>query len=414
MLATLARIVLRRWATLLAIWLAAVVLRDVALHAAAEVGIHLPFLGGLLVSLAMLVRMTAFVATLLIVRDELDHVPPGEEGRGAFARSLVRATIPFAAFYLASGLLRQDWDSYVELAGRRMLALWMEDPPVLAVIGFTWPTAAVVVVCLVLRLAWGRWGGRLPGVLGAAAVLLELLWVYLTAFMLDDALANAWEWLGTRRVGVWLDGVHTWLDQNAPPLTLLWEGIAPASEAVLQVVIVPLAWLLTAATVYGGSLVVAERRRITALGRAARLASDHVDTVRDGAVLIRRTGPVLIGAYLLLFALIGALEPALFHLITRWIGPMGQNDPWQFFLGTLIVIPPAVVTPVLVLLVALCCNAAFQRGAARTDPGSAEVGDLGLEQDPRGGVGAVGPVDRERERTLGVAGHAEQGPHLGL
>ncbi|GAA3662034.1 hypothetical protein [Microbacterium marinilacus] len=392
--ADLARVIAHRWPVLLAWWLGGVVMRDLALRAAAEVAMVSPFGGALALSLAMLTRLLVFVAMLLVVRDELDQLRGEEDapGRGAFARSLLTAALPFAAFYLASGLLEQDWRGYLEVAGGRWLAEHLGDEtpaPDLWVIGLNLPTLIVIAACLVARIGWRRLQGRAPWWIGAGAVVVEVLWVFLTAFVVDDGLATLWEWLQTRQLSVWIEDARSWLAALAAPLAWVWDAAAPAVTIVFEAVIVPIAWMLTAATVYGRSLADADapvgslrRRTATAMADAA---NDHVATVRDGARLVRRTGPVLLAAYCLLFALIELVEPLTFFLVTRAIGPHAKGDLIGAMLPAISLIPSMVVTPILIALVAAACNAAVARIATAGPPAGSER--PGEQQDVDGGVG---------------------------
>ncbi|MBO3662611.1 hypothetical protein [Microbacterium stercoris] len=418
------RIVSHRWMPLLSWWIAGVVLRDLILHAAAQVAGFSPWVAVFVVALAMLIRLIAFVAMLMVVRDELDGLAdPHPPGIGEFLRAVLGAAGPFAVFYYVSGLLEQDWRSYIELAGDAHLGTWLAtgETPDLGVIGFNLPTAAVIVVCLGLRIAWGRAQSRLVWWLAAVAVLLEVLWVFFTEYAFDDALGLVGGWLEGRQVGVWLTDARAALAEWAAPLAVVWDAISPVVAILFEALFVPIAWMLAAATVYGRAIADddAPRARVSAGRRIGDAVVgevvDQTDTLRDAFRLMRRTGPLLIATYCLVYALVGLFEPVVLWVASRLVGPHGREGLLHAALPALTLIPTLIVTPLLTALVAAACNAAVARFA----PGS-----LVAEED---GSGSGGPVDDEAqllapvvsrdvdrdEQVVGdVAGHEEERPQL--
>lgn len=419
----LGRIIARRWMILLTWWLAGVVLRDLVLQAAAQVAGFSIFLATMVLSLAMLTRLVVFVAMLLVVRDELDGVAePAPEGRGAFARAVIGASVPFALFYYVSGLLEEDRTAFVELAGSFHVWEWAGKDIQIDAVGLDIPTAIVIVVCLALRLTWGRMQTRLPWWIGGGAVLLEVIWIFFTEHLLDDAVSTLLAWLQTRQVAVWAEDAGAAIATLAAPLEAIWNAAGPLVAVAFDALFVPVAWMLAAATVYGRSLSeisggvpssAPRGRRLsgTRVGTAVvKEAIDQTETLRDAVRLIRGTGPMLIAAYCLLYSLIGLAEPFVMYLVTRAMGP---HDKFSL-LGSLIpfvaLIPTMIVTPILIALVAAACNIAIAHLTARRDETGAGSAVKREEDLLRDGVG--GDVDLDDELVRGVAGDDEQGAHL--
>ncbi|WP_203136564.1 hypothetical protein [Microbacterium sp. JZ31] len=408
------RIVAHRWMELLAWWIAGVLIRDLVLHAAAEVAGFSPFLAVFVLALAMLARLVVFVAMLLVVRDELDGlVDPHLPGVAEFMRAVLGAAGPFAIFYYVSGLLEQDWRSYLELAAAAHQAAWGGDPPELWVIGLNVPTVIVIVVCLALRVAWGRSQERLLWWIGGAAVLLEVLWVFFTEYAFDDALGRAGEWLQGRQLGVWIDDARAALAEIAAPLVALWDAIGPLTTVLFEALFVPIAWMLAAATVYGRSL--DEQARPASAGRrvgetVVGEVVDQTDTLRSALRLMRRTGPVVLAAYCLVYALIGAVEPLVLWIVSRLVGPHDTSSVLHAFVPQMALLPTLVVTPLLIALVAAACNLAVGHLSARPGASAAGSGD-GEAQPVASGVGD--DIDRDEQLVGDVARDEEHAPQLG-
>ena len=417
------RIVAHRWMQLLSWWIAGVVLRDLILSAAAQVAGFSPFLAVLVLSLAMLTRLTVFVAMLIVVRDELDGlVTESEQGVGGFVRTVMGASLPFAVFYYVSGLLEQDFRAYLELAGAIHIWEWAGQQPELWVIGLNLPTLIVIAVCLALRLAWGRFGGRLWWGLAGVVVLLEVIWVFFTEFALDSGLGVVEEWLAGRQVGVWFEDARAALAVIAAPLVTVWDAIQPLVTILFEAIFVPVAWMLAAATVYGQSLEDDEaaaprpRRKAPGVvkvgGAVVEEMVDQTDTLRSGWRLMRRTGPLLIAAYCLIYALIGLMEPVTLWFVSRLVGPHDVTGILGSFVPVLALVPTLVVTPLLVALVAAACNAAV--GRLRGPGFGRPAGASARDQEAQGLEARVGgDVDGDNEVVGHVAGHEEDAAQLG-
>ena len=69
-------------------------------------------------------------------------------------------------------------------------------------------------------------------------------------------------------------------------------------------------------------------------------------------MLMWRAGPVLIGFFVLLFALLGLLGEGVEYAMTRLIGPHGLNEFWVLWDDALFLIPALLIEPLRIALVA--------------------------------------------------------------
>ena len=428
--AALSRVVARRWVVLLALWIGAVVARDLILRAAAELSIWAAWPAAFVVSLAMLVRLTAFVAMLLVVKEELDGPDvrgDASSGPGDFVRAVLGAAIPFSVFYFVSGLLDQDYVSFTELAAAAALPHVIAeemDPPDIHVVGFNLTTGLIVLVCLGLRIAWGRLQGRLAWWVGIVALLLEVVWTFFTQFAITDVVSWGEDWLAGRQVAVWAEDARAALEAIAEPLATAWDVLVPV---LWEAILVPVAWLVAAAAVYGRELAAEQAEQVekasqvqqpagaraTLTRRGVAIAEKTVDAVailQDAIRIVRRTGPVLLAAYCVLFALIGLAEPAVLWLITRLVGPYPDGAFPEYFVSAFALIPTIIVTPILIALVASACDLAVPAWA-KQDPSEPAGEDDPLVRDGLVVVGAHG--DADLQVPGGIGGHEEGHRQLG-
>jgi hypothetical protein len=251
-------------------------------------------------------------------------------------------------------------------------------------------------------------------------VLLEVIWVFFTEYAFDSALGMAEEWLGGRQIGVWIEDARVALAEVAAPLVAVWDAIQPLVTILFEALFVPVAWMLAAATVYGQSIADEEpapARTASGLVRAGGAVVDEVvdqtDTLRAALRLMRRTGPLLIAVYCLVYALIGLLEPAMLWFVSRLIGPHDESGILGSFVPMMALVPTLVVTPLLVALVASACHAAVTRlrsaEGAQAEGGS---GSAGREEAQHLGAGLGADVDRDDQLVGRIAGHQEHRPQL--
>ncbi len=349
------------WLRLLPRLIALTLLGWVAYHGAVFLGAELaqysPWLLIPALSIGVVFRLATVVIALRSVAIELGapgllrQVAPAEAVDDDRDRSLSRllgiTLLPFLAVYAAFGYVDSFARDVVLLStyrfgpGELLRDLNPLDSAATAAI-----TIALVVVLYVARRLLERWqertGGLLPALLAALVEASGLFVVLLSAFRLVE---GAQLWLGDRRVAQWwqasLDWATGWLHFDLPDLVLrVWAFLSGTIRPVLwDVLSQPLAWLTLAALVFGsrvltlgdvlhtgpvsdgtGAVGRAERLRL-AIARAdgprrvlLRLQQTFVGDVDDKYLptwrslrLVLHAGWAFLGAYVLLFSLVGFL-----------------------------------------------------------------------------------------------------------
>ncbi|HEX5728657.1 MAG TPA: hypothetical protein VFX99_04415, partial [Microbacterium sp.] len=193
----------KHWPALLALYLAGTLGRYVALELAGFVGAYSAIAGAALFPLAILSRLVALVAMLLVLRDgmaQLGVLAPiptdRSERRRAFVDALLAGILPFVAFYAAWGYLREDAAAYFArvlevnsglIADEILGGAERAGDAAAGELSLGPVTIGLIVVAFIGRWLWKRYRSRLPKALAAIAVYLEVLWVYLSVTLVADA-----------------------------------------------------------------------------------------------------------------------------------------------------------------------------------------------------------------------------------
>jgi hypothetical protein len=403
----------RHWPALLALYLAGTLGRYVALEVAGFVGAYSAIAGALLFPLAILARLVALVAMLLVLRDGmvrlgvLAPVPVERaERRRAFVDALLAGILPFVAFYAAWGYLREDAAAYFSRLLEVNTGLIAEDilggaeragDGAVGELSLGPVTIAIIVAAFAGRWLWKRYRSRLPKALAAIAVYLEVLWVYLSVTLIADALSTVTEWVQDRQAMVWLADVREWVGAQLAPVAWMWDAVEWALGEVGGIVLLPIAWLTIAGVIYGqavapqtarlgGAIATRARARLDTLpsrlrARLRDIWSDLVarfQPIGRALLLMWRAGPVLIGSYILLFTVLLALDAFLELGITRVIGPQELSGFWMVNAPLVFLFVPLVIEPLRVVLVAGAYDAVIGRlaPAAAAAADSADAGEL--------------------------------------
>jgi len=409
-LRTAGRLLWRHWPALLALYLAGTLGRYVAIEVAGFVGAYSAITGALLFPLAILSRLVALVAMLLVLRDgmaKLGVIAPIPKDRAArrsaFIDALLAGILPFVAFYAAWGYLKEDAAAYFSRLLEVNTGLIAEEifggteragDGAAGELSLGPVTIAIIVAAFVGRWLWKRYRTRLPKWSAAIAVYLEVLWVYLSVTLIADALAIVSRWVQSRQGLVWLGDLREWVGAQLVPVAWIWDGIEWFLGEVGGIVLLPIAWLAIAGVIYGqavapqtvrlGSGVVTRARaRFDTLPSRlrARLRDIWADLISRfqpigrALLLMWRAGPVLIGSYILLFTLLLALDAALEVGITRVIGPQELAGFWIVNAPLIFLFVPLVIEPLRVVLVASAYDAVIGRLAPATAPAAGEVVD---------------------------------------
>ncbi|MGZ0712487.1 hypothetical protein ACWPKO_29530 (plasmid) [Coraliomargarita sp. W4R53] len=396
----------RHWPALAALFLAGLLGRYLAIEVAGFVGAYSALGGALLVPLAILSRLTALVAMLLVLRRGMAHLgviaPIPEDpavGRREFINALLGGILPFVAFYAAWGMLREDMVAY----NLRLLEVNTEliadtvstgaeraGDAAAGELSLGIGTIAIVVVAFGLRWAWRRYREQLPRVFAIGAVYLEILWVFLSVTLIVEATGYVTRWIDSRQAMVWLGQAREWLAAQMAPVAFLWDGVEWFLGEVGGIVLLPLAWLTIAGVIYGQAVVpetlrvsgtTAERARSRFATVPQRVRVRLVDLWNEivgrfkpigrAVVLMWRAGPLLIGSYVLLYTLLLGMESLVEIGVTRIIGPQPLVEFWMTNATVIFLIAPVIIEPLRISLVASSYDAVITRlvpaPAAATD-----------------------------------------------
>jgi hypothetical protein len=446
------RLLIAHWPALVAWYLVGTLGRYVGIEVAGFVGGYSAIGGILLLPLAILAKLVSVVAMFLVLRDGMPRLgaiapPPVDRRarRSAFRDALLSAILPFMAVYATLGFLRDDVAAYLDAAlsvktGRDIMATvtGVTVDTSGAVDQLSWEpwTIAVVVLAFAGRWAWRRWQGALPSWTSVPATYLEALWVFLAVYFIGEALGQVTGWIDSRQAIAWLADAREWVGGWFAPLGWAWDGVLWLVGQAGVIMLVPLAWLTVAGVIYGqavspqgvqwrGRLATRARTRYGVVPERLRRRLNDIGSslgsrfrpIWRAIVLMWRSGPILIGGYVLLYALLLLGEGWLRIAITRVIGP---NDFFEFWIvvGTLpLMLVPLVIEPLRTVLVAGAYDATVgaligapvvasgQPPAAGPGPsGQAEeqvarelVAERELEAERSGGVvgDEVGDLDRE-------------------
>lgn len=427
-----------RWPVLLAWFLFGTLVRYVAVEAAGFVGAYNEVVGVLLLPLAVLGRLVALVAMLLVLRDGMSalrgDIPTARsERRAEFSGALLAGLLPFIAFYAAQGYLAEDVFAYYERllsvnTGILMTQLVEDieagtsgslesDGTLPGELIFSPITISLIVVAFVLRWLWGRYRARLHRSLTAAAVYLELLWIYLATTLVADGIGLLTGWVATRQGTVWLGDIREAVTDWFSPITAVWDTVVMMLGLTARATLEPLAWLTIAGVIYGQAIAAASpaitdlraarlRERYTKLPEQVRqrvtdLTSSIASRFRpiwSALLLMWRAGPALVGAYILCFTIVLLIERLAQIALIRLIGPHDIFAFWMVVDSLVFLIVPIIVEPLRIAVVASAYNetrevlaqAPITDGAA---PGSAETREV--HEEPSGQASTVPAHQRE-------------------
>lgn len=395
------RVLWMHWPVMLAWFLGGSLGSYVAIELAGWVGAYTAIGGSLLLPLAVLTRLVAYVAMFLVLRDGMRELnalapisPAGPERRKAFADALLISILPFFAFYAAWGFLRDDAAAYYERVLEVSLNLDIQQAfgggdvigdgaageltvgPV---------TVAIIVIAFALRWLFKRYRARLPKATVAAAVYLEVLWVFYSIYVLSQMLGWVTGWIANRQGMVWLGDFRETVTSAFAPLAFVWEGIEWLLGEAGGIMLLPLAWLTIAGVIYGRAVsavapVLQHEKVDTARARFEKLPQRLRARLRDvwndligrfkpiwsALVLMLRSGPVLIGSYVLLYTVLLLGERLWAMAVTRLVGPHEIFSFWLVADQMVLFAIPLVVEPIRIALVAGAYDSVIGKLAART------------------------------------------------
>lgn len=401
MLSTAARAYARCWPALLAWFLAGWLARLLLLRLAAAIGNELPIVGQLILPLAVIARLASYVAMFLVLRSALPTLEDGdaapeEAGPMRFlarwGSAISAAILPFFVIYAAWGMIAEDSRDYAA-AALDQADLWGGGSSrALDVVVDVW-SIGIVVVAFLGRWLLQRFAARLHRSTAVVAAYLEAVWVLVALLIVRELLSGIPGWIATRRMFAPIaDTIAVWRDQQT---WFRWLGDAATwlMEQLGDVVFQPLAWVALAAIVYARTVTRADSTAGVRLARArdavtrrwARipLGARRLLTASTGGFqerwlpiagsirIVASAGPLVLGGFLLGYAVLHAAGEWLAIGILRALGPheflfwTAVDDP-----VTLLVV--ALVIPAQLTLVAAAYDAALRRSAV-AEGGTAAV-----------------------------------------
>jgi hypothetical protein len=343
--------------------------------------------GLLVLPLAILGMLAAYVGMFLSVRRELHHLDRADDvERGEVAvrparlwrDSLLAAILPFFLLYVAWNLTRDDLvDLYFAATLQENFGSGSFAESI------TPASLTILAVAFAVRWLLGRFSARLPRWTNLLASYFEAVWVLVALLTVRQLLGILGGWLSTRRMFAW--AVDAWADlRDSVP----WFGVGDQVLGWLwsqlgTVIGLPLAWLAFAAIVYFGTIprsaTPSASSRVRAVSeRWARLpvwlrtiatavSSGILDRWRPVALagrLIWRSGPIAIGTYLLAFAVLTTGGEWLRVGVYRLLGP--HSTAWWFGASDVVGFAASAVVAVLqVALVAAAFDHALRSDRAR-------------------------------------------------
>lgn len=338
----------RTWPTLLAWFLAGWIAHLLLLELAAQVGAIQAVYGFLILPLAVLARLASFVGMFLALRRALPHFPVRERREG-FAVSvregidvLLESILPFFIIYAAWDLIDQDIVTYGALGARQAVqhiddAGYANTP---LTIPFGWLSVSLIVVAFAAKAVLKRFEHRAPRLVGMLAAYAEAVWVLVSVFVLRGVIQQVPGWLASRRMFAPIADLVAELRTNHGWVGATLDAAGWLLEQLGTVVAQPLAWVALAGVVYAHAIREAmrgepgaRRRRLQArweglprwmrtLGNAAtEELRERWIPIGESLLLLRRTGPIAIGAFLLAFAVVTAGQSWLQLAATRLLGP---------------------------------------------------------------------------------------------
>ncbi len=357
------RLLWARWPTLLG-WLAATQLaKYLLIQVAGILGVYTVLGGMAVLALAILVSLVGYVAMFRVLADDLATAegaalpPTPRERRRAFLSGLLTAVIPYLVIYISAGQLQADYALYAAQALYQSRQVVEAGEPVeLVGIPLGPLSVSILAAAFVGRWLYKRYQDRLAVWWAAAAAYLEVLWFFLAALILVDLQKVITAWVEQRQGVVWLDDARGWVGEQFAWALTAWDGVLWLVAFVVGIVVLPLTWLATAGVVMGRAYAVrklawarapwARRRAVRrARGRWRALPAwlrGRSGDVKDIAVgrfaplinaftLMLRSGPAMIGVFVLGYVVIDGLDETVWWAVTRQRGPSTLADSALFF-----------------------------------------------------------------------------------
>ncbi|MGV8885133.1 MAG: hypothetical protein ACOH1T_06035 [Microbacteriaceae bacterium] len=351
-LAGIGRVLATTWPALLAWYLGGVLVRVTVIALAASIGAETALGALVIVPIAALARLVSYVGMFLAVRRGMRtyrEVAAGDieftsirDAASEFLRVLLASIIPFFTLYAVLGLLAEDLSDYAQSAFRQSF----QGSGVILNVGDGPVVATVIFVALGARIALKVFGSRLPRWLGILEVYFEATWIFVALTGISALFGDVIRWAESRQVVHWYENARDWVLSLGDGVRWLIAQLEWLAPVVLQLLALPLAWLLIAGIVYTRALanieegvVVPKKLAAAALSRFNRLPTiirrqsylltDEWEDVgspftQAGKLIVQsglRSIAIFLAAYGFLFAASRWLEFFVYRLI-------GAHDSW--------------------------------------------------------------------------------------
>ncbi|GAB3247043.1 hypothetical protein [Nocardioides dilutus] len=392
-----ARLLVRHLPALLTVFLLGLAARNGAMWAAVLLGRDHVVLAALMVPLAPLSMVVAFVVMLRIVGGPLTTA--GSDGSTSRRVAvLTSALVPFLAVYTLTGELKADRDQFIN---ESYADEWYHGASLATTGEFADRTLAdvtswqiiLIAVVLVIRVAIDLLDlEERHAAWGLVQVLVEVTWLTWAASLLTSHWRDAREWLGDRAVVAWAEDAWRSMTELFGPLHAVGGLVADLFDRLGVIVLTPMAWLAVGAVVIAGGLPVSRRARLD-LPSPARRIRDRVTpglarwraprsraTAKLVELLGRRFGDLADGLRILLHA--GVLPVLAFCLVlplarvAEWgaagalrtlLGPRDPDTMVAFFPYLDIVTRAAYTVVVVVVVVAAVDRLLLRRGTSEQE-----------------------------------------------
>ncbi|MDH6180622.1 hypothetical protein M2152_000804 [Microbacteriaceae bacterium SG_E_30_P1] len=335
-----------------------------------------PLYGQLVLPLAVLVRISSYVAMFLVLRPA-----------SRFLDALSSSILPFLVVFSTWGMLHDDWVAFslaqLEQRGDSDVPLFIQVTPI---------TIAVVVVAFVLRLLVSRNSEKLPRWFGFVGAYLEAVWLFIAVDVLSQLVGFVTEWVQSRSIVVWYTDVVAQARELFAPIGWVADAIGWIAAEAGTVLGLPLAWLTLAGIVYAAAAarrdpsarILALTRRWARLPRRLRRRLAEVGSdlagrwmpIATSVRLLWAAGIVTVGLFVVAYAVLDTSTAWLRLGLYRLLGP--HEMQWWFATDALIGLGvDGIVEPLRIALIAAAWGYFLSRSAEGRETLQVEVEQLG-------------------------------------
>ncbi|MCV9936822.1 hypothetical protein OIU35_10650 [Boseaceae bacterium BT-24-1] len=363
-------------------------------------------LAKLVVTVLMFVALRPYlpaVAALQVAGSGPQSDAPQSAGARAVIGLVSLALVPFFAYYAAWGFLG---DTVRDYSVRALAAAGLgERVTVLDVPLSLWLVLAIGLAWLVRRLAKAAQGRRPSPFWQFLVIACDANWIFVGLYALSRWKDTGWTWLKTVALP-YLRLMHDWTlalvgkAQAAMPeaVDLAEPALSTSLQSLFLYTLLPLVWLLMAATIYGydakdPSALARDRRAAAALARwqaAPKVARDfaehfiggyrsrYLPVVNSVRLAFGASLSVLI-ALVIGYRMIGFAAAWLWIGLTRLIGPL-DLDSWQVIANAIAFVlggPSEIRGGILVESLRICLLAAVMETAVAAQVGKNSSPEIG-------------------------------------